>query len=333
MDIKEKLSVCVPAYNAEQTIADTLRSILSQSLADFELLVVDNASTDNTVKIVKDFKDPRIKLVINQENVGCGRNLEVCKNKSSGNILFFLSADDLIQKDALLKVYQAFKRSDDIGIVSRPYFWFEESPLKPVRATAQSESDEIISLESPNLKINRIIASFDQISGMAFRKKYMLFAFSSEPFIEIAKMACPMLKVCKAVLLADNIVAVRINANGSMNPAVYRNSPMLAWLGVIQEAFAADEYSLLRKYLVRNFVANNYVGLVQIKVFAGQIKLLREILVLIRLKWDNIFHLQFWFFILLTLLFPGVWLRRLGSQYKKNVNSAFINQEILKGWR
>ena len=123
--VKEKLSVCIPVYNGERTIAETLRCILSQSLSDFELLIVDNASADNTVSIVKSFSDPRIRLVVNERNIGCGMNLEVCKKRASGDILFFISADDLAQKDALLKVMDAFFISDDIGIVTRPYFWFE----------------------------------------------------------------------------------------------------------------------------------------------------------------------------------------------------------------
>jgi len=330
--MKEKISVCIPVYNGAFTITETLRCILSQSLPDFELLVVDNASTDNTVSIVKSFNDPRIRLVVNERNIGCGMNLEVCKKHASGDILFFISADDLAQKDALLKARDTFLISDDIGIVTRPYFWFEDSPLKPVRATAQFEEMEIISLESPLEKIRNAVALFDQISGMAFRKRYMQFEFSREPFIEIAKMAIPMMKICKVAILADNIVAVRISDNDSMNPAVYRNSPLLAWYRVIMESFPGKEYCHIRRYLVRRFVANNYVGLVQIKVFGGCKYLLREIFALIRLKWDNIICGQFWFFVLGTVLLPGNLLRRLASGYKRKINRFFLNKRILKGW-
>lgn len=330
--MKEKFSVCIPVYNGEHTIAETLRCILSQSLSDFELLIVDNASTDNTVSIVKSFSDPRIRLVVNERNIGCGMNLEVCKKRASGDILFFISADDLAQKDALLKARDAFLISDDIGIVTRPYFWFEESPLRPVRATRQFEEMEIVSLNSPLEKIRNAVALFDQISGMAFRKRYMQFEFSQEPFIEIAKMAIPMMKICKVVILPDNIVAVRISDNGSMNPVVYKNSPLLAWCRVIKESFSEKEYWHILRYLVRRFVANNYVGLVQIKVFGGWMYLFREIFALIKLKLDNIICGEFWFFAVGTVLLPGNLLRCLASGYKRRINRVFIDKRILKGW-
>ena len=86
--MKEKFSVCIPVYNGSIQLPKLLRCILSQSLSDFELLIVDNASTDNTVSIVKSFSDPRIRLVVNERNIGCGMNLEVCKKRASGDILF-----------------------------------------------------------------------------------------------------------------------------------------------------------------------------------------------------------------------------------------------------
>ncbi len=330
--MKEKLSVCIPVYNGERTIAETIKSVLSQSLRDFELLVVDNASVDNTVSVVKGFNDTRIRLVVNKRNLGCGMNLEECKRQAAGDILFFLSADDLAQKDALSKIYDAFGVSDGIGIVARPYFWFQEDCLKPVRATRQFKNTEILSLDSPLEMIRDAVALFDQISGIAFRKKYMISEFGSEPFTEIARMACPMMKVCKVIILRDNIVAIRISDSGAMNPVVYRNSPLLAWHKIIVESFPEKKFYKIRRYLIRRFVANNYVGLIQIKAFGNYKYLFREIYELIKLKPDNIFCPQFWFFVFGTVLLPGNLLRHLTPWYKKTVNSLFINQEILKGW-
>ncbi len=329
--MKEKLSVCIPVYNGERTIAETIQSVLSQSLRDFELLIVDNASVDNTVNVVKGFNDSRIRLVVNKQNLGLGGNLEECRRLASGDILFFLSADDLARKDALLKVRDAFNFSDNIGIVTRPYFWFEGEILKPVRVTAQFKETEIVSLDSPPGMIRDAVSSFDQISGVAFRKKYMIFEFGREPFIEIARMACPMIKVCKVVILRDNIVAIRIG-KGTMIPVVYRDSPMMAWYRVIAESFPEARFDKMRRYLIRRLIANNYVGLIQIKSFGTYKYLFREIYALIWLRPDNILCPQFWFFVLGTVLLPSNLLRRLTPWYKKNINSAFINQEILKGW-
>ena len=63
---EEKLSVCIPVYNGADTIRQTIQSILAQTFKDFELLIVDNASTDNTVNIVRSFTDDRIKVHLNE---------------------------------------------------------------------------------------------------------------------------------------------------------------------------------------------------------------------------------------------------------------------------
>ena len=66
---EEKLSVCIPVYNGADTIRQTIQSILAQTFKDFELLIVDNASTDNTVNIVRSFTDNRIKLYLNEKTM------------------------------------------------------------------------------------------------------------------------------------------------------------------------------------------------------------------------------------------------------------------------
>ena len=65
-----KLSVCIPVYNGAAFIKETIDSVLNQNFKDFEIVIVDNQSTDNTISIVKSYSDPRIKLFINETNIG-----------------------------------------------------------------------------------------------------------------------------------------------------------------------------------------------------------------------------------------------------------------------
>ena len=58
--INEKISVCIPVYNGAETIKQAIESVLSQTMSDFELVIVDNASTDNTVDLVKSVDDTRM---------------------------------------------------------------------------------------------------------------------------------------------------------------------------------------------------------------------------------------------------------------------------------
>ena len=74
-DTPPKISVVIGAYNEEQAIAETLQSLLGQTIDDFEIIVVDDGSTDETTDTVADFTDRRIRLVSLDENRGLSRAL------------------------------------------------------------------------------------------------------------------------------------------------------------------------------------------------------------------------------------------------------------------
>ena len=69
---KEKVSIYIPAYNAEKTIKDCIYSVLNQSKKFDEIIVIDDNSIDNTLKILKKFKN--IKIIENKKNMGLGYN-------------------------------------------------------------------------------------------------------------------------------------------------------------------------------------------------------------------------------------------------------------------
>ncbi len=100
-----KFSICIPNYNYEKYLPETIRSVLSQD-ADLEILVSDNASTDGSVDVVRSFADARIKLRINNANVGFAGNLDRAARMATGEVVVMLSSDDLMRPGAL-KAYAA----------------------------------------------------------------------------------------------------------------------------------------------------------------------------------------------------------------------------------
>jgi glycosyltransferase involved in cell wall biosynthesis len=95
------VSVCVPVYNGGAFIAETLRSILAQTYTEFELLVTDNRSTDGTVEIVRSFTDPRIRLVINDTNLGAVGNFNHALAQARGGRVKIVCADDVLAPTCL----------------------------------------------------------------------------------------------------------------------------------------------------------------------------------------------------------------------------------------
>lgn len=98
------ISVIIPLYNKEHYIAQTLNSVLNQTYTDFEVIIVNDGSTDKSTDIVLGFKDKRIKL-INQDNKGVSAARNSGINMAKGDFLAFLDADDEWYPEYLEKMH------------------------------------------------------------------------------------------------------------------------------------------------------------------------------------------------------------------------------------
>jgi glycosyltransferase involved in cell wall biosynthesis len=96
-----KVSVCIPAYNGEKFIKECIDSVLAQTYPNFELIVVDDRSTDNTVSIIKSYTDPRIKFYQNETNLGLIGNWNKALSYATGDYIKILPDDDLIYPGCL----------------------------------------------------------------------------------------------------------------------------------------------------------------------------------------------------------------------------------------
>ena len=115
------VSVIIPSYNAESYIEECVNIVLSQSLKDFELIVVDDGSTDSTVNLVKTFQDNRLSLIeAPHSNAGRARNLGM--SKATGNYLYFLDADDFISEDCLLKFTECAEETNADVVICKSHY-------------------------------------------------------------------------------------------------------------------------------------------------------------------------------------------------------------------
>jgi glycosyltransferase involved in cell wall biosynthesis len=98
-----KVSVCIPVYNCEKFINESIDSVLKQTFQDFEIVVLDNKSTDNTVSVVEQYTDARIKIYKNDSNIGMVGNWNKVMTHAKGEYIKILPADDAIYPDCLAK--------------------------------------------------------------------------------------------------------------------------------------------------------------------------------------------------------------------------------------
>ena len=100
------ISVLLSVYNDELNIKNSIESILSQSYKNIELLVLDDFSTDNTLNVISNIKDKRLKILRNNENLGLTKSLNILINNSSGEILARQDSDDISLSNRLEIQYQ-----------------------------------------------------------------------------------------------------------------------------------------------------------------------------------------------------------------------------------
>ena len=114
MQNKPLISVCIPSYNGTAFIIDTINSVLEQSFQDFEIIVNDDCSTDNTRNLVKSINDSRIHLYCNDKNLGAVNNCNKVLEYATGKYLKILMQDDILAKEHLEKSVEIMESDSSV---------------------------------------------------------------------------------------------------------------------------------------------------------------------------------------------------------------------------
>ena len=119
------VSVIIPTYSGASFLGKAIRSVLDQTYPNFELIVVDDKSPDNTEEVVKQFDDPRIKYVRHETNQGAASARRTGCRASSGEIIAFLDQDDLFHRKSFRNML-SFWRSIQMSAlhITRILRWF-----------------------------------------------------------------------------------------------------------------------------------------------------------------------------------------------------------------
>jgi len=123
------VSIIMPAYNAEKYIADSIRSVLAQTYSNWELIVVDDGSTDRTANIVREFAghDGRVRYIF-QENGRLGKARNTGIANAAGSLIAFLDSDDLWIPKKLQMQLQAMSENNADVVFSNAYVFTDENP-------------------------------------------------------------------------------------------------------------------------------------------------------------------------------------------------------------
>jgi glycosyltransferase involved in cell wall biosynthesis len=111
------LSIVMPVYNTEKFIKETINSLLNQTFKDFELLIVDDASTDNSIEIIKSFIDERIKIFTNDKNRGIVYSRNRGNSLACGKYIAPFDADDIALPDKFEKQITYMEKHTEFGMI------------------------------------------------------------------------------------------------------------------------------------------------------------------------------------------------------------------------
>ena len=110
-------SVCIPAYQAEAHLAETLDSVLASDADDLEIVVLDNASTDRTGEILRGYEDPRIRRFRNDDVLPIAENWNRAVRLSTGRLIKVVCADDVIRPDSVRRQAEILAADPAIALV------------------------------------------------------------------------------------------------------------------------------------------------------------------------------------------------------------------------
>ena len=121
------VSIVLPTHNGLRYLGDAISSCLNQSHHNLELIVVNDASTDATARLLADIDDPRLIVLHNRANLGLPRSLNVGFARARGDLLTWTSDDNLYEPQALAVMIDCLQSHPDLGLVYADYVHIDEA--------------------------------------------------------------------------------------------------------------------------------------------------------------------------------------------------------------
>jgi glycosyltransferase involved in cell wall biosynthesis len=120
------ITVLLSTYNAESYIREAVESVLNQTFQDFEFIIFEDCSQDCTLEILKSYNDPRIKLIINEENQGLTKNLIQGMASARGEFIARMDADDICMPNRFERQLEYFRDHPDVSVLGSAVTFFKD---------------------------------------------------------------------------------------------------------------------------------------------------------------------------------------------------------------
>ncbi|MBK9283699.1 MAG: glycosyltransferase [Sphingobacteriaceae bacterium] len=145
------ISVILPVYNGEKYLREAIESVLNQTYRNFELIIVNDGSTDQSLSIIHSFSDNRIICVNNQQNAGLIEVLNQGISLAKGEFIARMDADDICMPERFKMQMEVFEKNPEVVLVSSDYFQMEDGHLALSSGFIESDELKTVLLFSPGM--------------------------------------------------------------------------------------------------------------------------------------------------------------------------------------
>ena len=255
--MSDLVSIIMPSYNTAQYIAETIQSVINQTYQNWELIIVDDCSSDDTDIVVGKIKDPRIKYIKNQRNSGAAVSRNRALRMANGRWVAFLDSDDLWKPEKLEK---------QIGFMTKKKCYFSYTDYEEIDADGNKTNVFVT-----GTKVITKTGMFNYcwpgcLTVMYDRKKIGLIQIED---IKKNNDYAMWLKICKTTrcyLLDEVLAEYRHGRNGSISTHGYKE--LIKWHYRLFR-FAEKENCI---FSLINTVRNMAFGIYKKKIYVNEVK-------------------------------------------------------------
>lgn len=237
------ISCVMPCYNREEYVAEAIESVLNQTFRDFEFIIIDDGSTDNTPEIIEEYakNDNRIIFLQNEENKGISYSRNRANTVAKGKYIAVMDSDDISEPERFEKEIEYLENHEDIGIVGTQYFYFLGDDKNNGFFTHFETEDR-----QKRLKI--LYASPIAHATILMRKsiidKYNIRYDSSYDGVEDYELWTRMIKITKFHSLSESLYRVRGHNNNISKESPRKTATIFKIYNNILKDIVAEDFHI-----------------------------------------------------------------------------------------
>lgn len=192
------ISVILPVYNAEKYIAQSIQSILNQTFEDFELIVVDDGSTDQSLSIIQTFHDPRLLVLRHDRNLGYPFAMNTGLSHARGKYIARMDADDVCHPMRLERQVQVHEENPEVALVSCLRYWITpngipytlRSQMAMYTGEVYYETWEDVITRRKKFTDSGVVALRDRIMSVGGYRTYQLSGMDIDLWLRLMEYTC-----------------------------------------------------------------------------------------------------------------------------------------------